>query len=387
MPPGGGGGGGQAPPNQTSTENHMAPIWVLLGVFIFGYVLWVMARGPIVTAFCYFKLAEIQFLSLFDHHLVTLKPAIHEMLKNPKEVGYEQLALLAKSVGRVMMIPVLVILSVLSVLLYIRSSTAQYRRTYTMDSLLKLESPLWPQVTPVLGKDLVDQHIEKGGWSMALTPMQFAKKNKLLKENEFVEDENKRLRKEKKVTVSVIKDSAMQVFAEQLGPMWRGTRSLNIHTRALFAAFAARACNDYDASHKLLMQIAASSNGKLNFSGTNELLKKYENHKLIKTAVKEHAYVLTVMASMIVLARTNGVLASADFLWLKPIDRRLWFLLNTIGRQTAPAEVAGPFAHWLAEKELGRPIKTPMVYQAVPALEEAVEEIVYQPDEKKEEGD
>lgn len=384
MPPQGGGGGQQSP-NQTSTENHMAPIWILLGIFIFGYVLWMVARGPIVMAFCYFKLAEIQLFSLFDHNLLLLKPAIHAMLQNPKHVGYAQLSLLAKQVGHVMLIPVLVILGLLSVLLYFRSSTAQYRRTYTMDSLLKLENPLWPQTTPILGKNLVDDHIEKGAWSMALTPMQFAKKHKLLKEIIPVDDDTKKLRKEKKITVSVIKDKAMQTFAEQLGPIWRGPQSLNIHTRALFAAFAARACNDYEASHKLLMQIAASSNGRLNFSGTNELIKKYENHKLIKKITSEHAYTLTVMASMLVLARTNGVLASADFLWLKPIDRRMWFLLNTIGRQTAPVEVAGPFAHWLAEKELGRPIKTPMIYQAVPALEEAVDEIVYQPDEVEEE--
>lgn len=384
MPPAGGGGGGQ-PPGQSSTENHMAPIWIILGVFILGYALWMLARGPIVIAFCYFKLAEVRVFSLVDHHLLTLKPVIYSMLQNPKDVGYHQLAALAQQVGHVMLIPVLLVLGLLSVLLYFRSSTAQYRRTYTMDSLLKFEAPLWPQVTPVLGKDLVGEHIEKGAWAMALTPMQFAKKYKLLKEHEYVDDENKKLRKEKKITVTVEKDKAVQLFAEQLGPIWCGTKSLNIHTRALFAAFAARACNDYDASHKLLMQIAASSKGRLDFSGTNELLAKYENHKLVQIVLKEHAYVLTVMASMIVVARTNGVLATADFLWLKPIDRRLWFMLNSIGRQTAPAEVSGPFAHWLAEKELGRPIKTPMVYQAVPALEEAINEIAYKPDQKEEE--
>ncbi len=52
----------------------------------------------------------------------------------------------------------------------------------------------------------------------------------------------------------------------------------------------------------------------------------------------------------------DGVQASADFLWLKPIDRRLWYMLNTVGRQTPFAEVAGPYAHWLAEREMGKRI-------------------------------
>jgi intracellular multiplication protein IcmP len=86
---------------------------------------------------------------------------------------------------------------------------------------------------------------------------------------------------------------------------------------------------------------------------------------------------LTVMASMLEAARLDGVLSSAEFLWLKPIDRQLWFMLNSVGRWTAVVEVGGPFAHWLAEKEIGRPIKTPLVDQATKALEIAMQEIVY----------
>jgi len=88
------------------------------------------------------------------------------------------------------------------------------------------------------------------------------------------------------------------------------------------------------------------------------------------------------MATLLELARTDGVLATAEFLWLKPIDRPLWYMLNSVGRQTAFPEIAGVFAHWVAEKRLDRPLKVPMVEEAVKALEMAMKEIKYEPDEE-----
>ena len=58
-------------------------------------------------------------------------------------------------------------------------------------------------------------------------------------------------------------------------------------------------------------------------------------------------------------------------------------MLNCVGRQTAFVEVAGPYAHWLAEKEMGRKIRSPMVDQAVTALDVAIKEIKYNPDIKE----
>jgi intracellular multiplication protein IcmP len=53
-----------------------------------------------------------------------------------------------------------------------------------------------------------------------------------------------------------------------------------------------------------------------------------------------------------------------------------------VGRQTAFVEIAGIFAHWVAEKEAGRKLLVPMVDEATKALEATLKEIVYRPDEK-----
>ena len=57
------------------------------------------------------------------------------------------------------------------------------------------------------------------------------------------------------------------------------------------------------------------------------------------------SYALTLMGSMLELARADGVLAVAEFIWLKPVDRRLWYMLGSAGRQTPFVEVSGPSSH------------------------------------------
>ena len=55
-------------------------------------------------------------------------------------------------------------------------------------------------------------------------------------------------------------------------------------------------------------------------------------------------------------------------------------MLSSIGRQTPFSEVSGPYAHWLVEKRLRRPLKVPIVDEAVEALIDAIADIKYNPD-------
>ncbi|HXF28545.1 MAG TPA: type IVB secretion system coupling complex protein DotM/IcmP, partial [Chlamydiales bacterium] len=211
--------------------------------------------------------------------------------------------------------------------------------------------------------------------------MQFCKRHRLLQEHKAQPREGMIRKEWNRIEVTLKRGQANKVFSLQLGTLWQGIDRLSPHTRALFAIFAARYNGDSKGSAALLAHISASSSGKLDFSGTDPLLKKYVETKGIKKIMESHAYVLTMMAAMLEAARQDGVQASSDFLWLKPIDRRLWYMLNTVGRQTPFVEVAGPFAHWVAEKEIGRRLIVPMIEEATNALELTLKEIVYRPDE------
>ena len=110
------------------------------------------------------------------------------------------------------------------------------------------------------------------------------------------------------------------------------------------------------------------------------LLRKHVRSKVVGRACSPHAYQYTLMASLLEAARNDGVFATAEFIWLKPINRPLWYMLNNAGRQTAFPEVSGLYAHWIVEKRLRRPLKVPQVEQAVLGLQAALDDILYKED-------
>lgn len=365
---------------QQPGEGTMTPLWVIAGIGVAIFLTWYFFHTEIVTVTYKFKFWEIRLLSLFTHSLQPLADQISQMGPgNFAAVTYQDFFNVCTQVGLVLRYPVIALMGIFAIILFISHAGMRYRKLYSMDRLVEEERENWPQITPVASLDLVKQNVDEGPWAMAMTPMQFAKKHRLLQEERAVGNVLQRSR----IEVSLLRDEAYRVFALQLGPYWTRPEDLNIHTRALLAIFAARANRDRDGANKLLLQISASTTtGKLDFSGTDELLNKHKNFKPVVKVMQRHAFVLTIMAGMLKLARGDGVVASADFLWLKPVDRTLWFMLNGVGRQTPSTEVAGPFAHWLAEVKFGRRLLVPMIDEAVNALEQGIKEIIYKPDEE-----
>lgn len=353
-------------------------VWMMFGVIIGVFGIWMAGHTYIVAGFFKLKLAEISLVNFFTDELGPVRTAI--LHTDPAQVSFGDLNNIAGAVGQYIKYPAALILLLLAILLYSKSSVSRFHTIYNMRSLLTLGVRLWPQSRPALTIDLIKEDINQGSWAMAMNPMQFAKRYRLLREKkaEFLED---RLSKEAKTTVSLIHSRANRIFTIQLGRQWQGIDKLSGHYKALYAAFAAKAARDSAGSREFLRKVADSYRiGKMNFSGTEELLAKHQNDPHVLAITGKHAYELTVMASLLSLARSDGVLPTADFMWLKPIDRSLWFMLNSVGRQTAVCEAAGPFAHWLAEKEMGRKIMTPMVEQASRALDVAIQDIKYNPD-------
>jgi intracellular multiplication protein IcmP len=225
----------------------------------------------------------------------------------------------------------------------------------------------------VLGKDLIKKDIEEGPWRMSERPLDFAKRYRIIMPEQV----------KGKTVARLDKAKSRQIFALQMGPLWDGLEGLPAYALALFAIFAARGEGDADGARKLIRQIAASAgSGSLDFGGTRLLLFKHVRaSQKVGQAVGPHAYLYTVMASMLELGREEGVLSVSEFLWLKAVDRRLWYMLSSVGRATPFVEVSAPYAHWLVEKRLRRPLKVPNFEGSITALDEALSNIVIDPDE------
>jgi intracellular multiplication protein IcmP len=367
-----------AAPQQGQGDNSSGVLWVVAALFAGIAAVWYAGKKYIVYYYFMVKLFEINLLSHFTGGLDDVRAAI--VGADPTTITMDDMFKIGSAVGYYLRIPCIAFIFVLAIVVFFSNSVRVFKRIYSMRDLANLEQFNWPQGVPVAGLDLIKADIDKGPWAMAMTPVQFCKRHRLLEEYKRAPTEGMSRKDMNRVEVKLKRGEANKVFAMQLGPLWGGPERLPPHVKALFAIFAGRMEGD-PAAAAMLRQLSASANTKLNYTGVDELLKKHREHKAVKAVMEGHAYVLTVMASMLTLARVDGVQASADFLWLKPLDRRLWYTLNTIGRQTPFTEVAGIFAHWVAEREMGRKLMIPMVEEATNALELSLKEIIYKPDE------
>ncbi|KTD19365.1 IcmP protein [Legionella lansingensis] len=367
---------------QGGGDNSMAPVWIMVLIFFTAFFIWKLGHQYIVALVFYLNVLQAKLISFFVSN-AQLQNNIYLMQTiDPATVSWDQFVDLTRSVGNFIRYPIVVILIFLAIFLYRSDITLRFKKAHNMKTLRTQEQHNWLAIMPVVKEDLVSVDINKGPWAMALTPMEFARKYKLLKKDDALLDNPT---PGQEMTAGIRKGDAKRVFTLQLGPYWDGFDHCPPQVYALAAVFIARMNRDRNSASSILESLDKSyAAGKMDFSVAKSVLKKYQHAENVQEILGKHAYLLTVMASLLESAREDGVVPSSEFLWLKPIDRRLWYMLNCVGRQTPFAEVAGPFAHWRAEKVMGRRSLVPMIDEAIKALEIAVKEVKLTPKELQE---
>ena len=375
---------GGAPGGDGKSDDGMTLIWAIFGILIILFLVWYFMKEQLVWLFLKIRLYEFMLINVFvnqtevNNGLVWLSSAIPEDLINNPALFTS----ISEAAGKYLLYPSIFLMVVMAIFMFKNHKFMRYIKAHNMETLMTQEQKNWPQISPVVNIDLMAMDINKGPWAMAMNPLQFCKAYKLVRV-EMVGDNKASWRSEGKVNATVLEDKANRVFAQQLGALWEGKDKLPPHIKALFAIFVARAEHEPEVARNYLKKLAISAaKGQIDYSETEDLLKKYyAKSRPTQIIEQRHAYVSTVMASMLEVARTDGVLASADFLWLKPVDRRMWQMLNNVGRSVSTCEIAGVYAHWLVEKQLLRPIAVPTVEQATKALVFAMSLTIYVPDE------
>ena len=365
-----------------NSDNSMAPAWIMVLLFIVLYILWAVGHRYIVSFVFSINIWQAKLVNLFIGGSQLANEIYIMQTVDPNSVTWDQMWDLSRNIGDYIRYPIIVILAVLAAFLYKSNVTLKFRRAHDMRTLRSQEQYNWPAIMPVVKQDLVSLDINTGPWAMALSPMEFARKYQLLKKEDVLLDNPV---PGQEMTAGVRRGDAKRVFTLQLGPYWDGFDRCPPHVRALAAVFLARTNRDRESATKILETLDKSAaNGKPDYSVATAVLRKYQNTELVQEVVAKHAYLLTVMASLLQASRDDGVVPSAEFLWLKLVDRRLWYMLNCVGRQTPFSEVGGPFAHWKAEMAMGRRSLVPMIDEAIKALEIAVKEVKLSPKELRE---
>lgn len=174
--------------------------------------------------------------------------------------------------------------------------------------------------------------------------------------------------------------ACFKVFARQLGARWRGPRHLPPHKLILLACFCLKAARKRGDADEMLSRLALcwSHDKGLKLSKDKKLLKDAQRVLRDKDLAQkflsrcnQHAWENTAMMRGLLTAREEGgVLAPAQFVWLRAHDRTLWYPLNNLGRYTYHMEAIGAMTHYKAEKMAQRPIPRPKMQDAVKTIVE-----------------
>ena len=337
--------------------------------------------------------AQIQVFTLFFDEAQTAWTRIAEA--DPASLSWETMQKVLHYTGSWIRWPFALLLVLFGVAATFMGRVGGLVRRFNMESLLRNNAESFPCLRPVVGRGkylLSPESYDSGPWKIARTPAQFALENELLLDAQgkpFTPEQalknglpstelsawgNARLDEKK----------ALAVLTEQLGKSFEGYEGFSPCRRALAVAFLAYANGDKKGCVSMLDMVSSSYNEidgnadcpVLTDTAFEKRLKKaWARHKDVlseKNMASHAAYELPWFMALLYRARQKGVLAGSQFLWLRPMDRPLWYTLNQCGGRAAWAEGFAAWAHYTAEEQEGKALTEPHVAPAVASLKEAL---------------
>jgi intracellular multiplication protein IcmP len=265
------------------------------------------------------------------------------------------------------------IMAAVSLFLGLFGPGTRYRRKMGLEGLMREQAKSFPIIQPFLKFNPTKLPFRAPGqpvpirlplFSEALSPEEWLAHHEVgYAGGQF--DENSRNR-------------AYRALALQLGRRWQGPQKLPLYAQGLYAAFALKHVRKRKESYELINNLALSWSAEKGFHPSAKL--KGQIRSIIKNPkvggalqkyADQHAYETTALLRCLMRAREEGgVLAPAEFLWLRGMDRTLWYPLNNLGRKSYCAEAAGALVHYTNELIAGQKIPTPRFDEVIRGLEE-----------------
>ncbi len=264
--------------------------------------------------------------------------------------------------------PVAAVFSMAGIYAVYFSPRNKFRTKYNLESFIKLQAKMWPVISPIVNFNPIRASARPPGsmvpdklpiFAEALSPEEWLSWHGIPETNKIPD-----------------REAVRRAFLLQLGPRWNGLDGLPLHIQALCAAFAMKGVQKREESDALLGRLAECWSQKGGFKMTPKVESEVRGllrdpnigGKAADIAAK-HAYRTTALLALLKWARNmGGVLAPAQFLWLRGTDRALWYPLNNLGRRSYHTEGAGAIAHFMAEENAKKPLPIPRIETAIVTL-------------------
>jgi intracellular multiplication protein IcmP len=356
----------------------------------FALLLWFAFKPQLLQGYLWVRQGEMAIASLWtdDDYAVQVTTSngtgeisfgqVREILNTvtPEDLlsGQYELWTIVKTTSAVVLTPLKWFFTFLFALMiyyaWFKGPTSHHRKRFTLDDLINVQAKTFRVISPIANFNPSKMPPRAPGspvpaelplFAEALSPEEFVAFNKIPVPDGQLD-----------------KEGATKAFEKQLGDRWQGAGKLPPYMQVLLAACALKAARKRAEADDVLGRVANCWDEKdgLKLSRDSSLLpyarKILRNKDIATNTLKRcnrHAFVTTAMLGALDYARSEGgVLAPAQFLWLRGHDRQLWYPMNNLGRKAFHAEAMGAMAHYRAEKQVQRPIPKPMVNDAVMVL-------------------
>jgi intracellular multiplication protein IcmP len=385
-----------------SAKGEEDPTWALLLMFAivggFGWAVWHFLQDEILWVLRYVRLAELGVMSLFSAHaraclswLWQARPGMEipsvgvvqaasacygpELAQLPpiealKYYNFTSQSLLSMTVLVAQPMRWIGAAGCIAVAVYGYRYTPlnKYKKRHTLESFIQAQADMWPVIKPVVNFNPTKASARIPGdtipdklpiFAEALNPEEWVSFHRIPVVNSVPD-----------------RELARRAFLLQLGPRWRGVRSLPPYMLCLYAAFALQGVQKREECDVLLGKLALCWSQEKGFVPSAEIVQ--EVRKLIDDPAvggkaleiaNRHAFRTTAFLGVLKWARMmGGVLAPGQFVWLRAVDRALWYPANNLGRRSFHTEGAGALAHFMAEEGAGKALSIPRIETAIITL-------------------
>lgn len=353
-------------------------IVIAIGCGVGAYLLWTNYHAAISAVVMHGAEREIGLLSHFTDRFNLAK---REMAgSDPAGVTLRDLYFILHAIGLYVRLPAVAFMGVLAVLCGVWAAPSRFRRNLDHEALLREQVEHFPAARAFLRRRLSLSRLPDGiprPADYALTAEEWI--------DRFAGDRRRGFDEAR----------ALEALIQQLGPRWRGPEAATPVVRVLFVAFALHMAESRDEAIALLGEVSASLGAVADETRTgpdvyltlsvavvnraDALLRDRAGFPEAQRVAARHAYTTPALMTLLNVARRRaGVLAPAQFAWLKLVDRPLWYALQSLGFESEGSgrylhpnprvEAAAARDHWASERAAGQPVTWPSVERALQAL-------------------
>lgn len=358
-------------PNAGTTGSGGEVVFIVVALGVLALAVWLAGHTALVTWWDWVKRGEIwmirgvlpgRFVAL-QQHLVLVQ---REHLLS--RVHWATITEVNHRVGTVLGPVLAVPLGVLAIRLF--WSRYQRTRVHTPESLVETVKERFPWGR-VWNHNIHLQDPHAGPWALAQRPWDFARAHQAAYWEPDADHPDAKLH--------MAVEAAERALIAQLGPT--DLALLPVAVRALVAALLPQVHGDDETTHQRLSDLANLAYDHADLRGVVRMqavawTPTPAERRIWDSLVVRHRFARCQFLALFEAAGERALLPSAHLLWLKAVDRPLWYAVNSLGRgHRCHVEGAGILAHYRTECAAGVPLLDPQIDDAVHGLRAALQEV------------